>query len=104
MQGLLQIIGKRPCDYSDSCDSELKETWLDGHGNASCAIPDEVVYTVAEVAGLLRVHKSTVYRDIESGRIDAYRVGKGRGTVRIKESALLEYQRRAARHPDGAGA
>jgi excisionase family DNA binding protein len=80
-----------------------KEAWLDGHGNTACAIPGEVVYTVAEVAGLLRVHKSTVYRDVESGRIDAYRVGKGRGTVRIRESAFQEYQRRAAKGVDRQG-
>jgi excisionase family DNA binding protein len=63
------------------------------------AAPDGPVYTVPEVAALLRVHKSTVYRDVESGRIDAYRVGKGRGTVRITADALREYRRRAVTRP-----
>ena len=61
----------------------------------------EAIYTVAEVAALLRVHKSTVYRDVESGRIDAYRAGKGRGTIRIREGAFLIYQERAVTRPEG---
>lgn len=68
------------------------------------AAPDGPVYTVPEVAALLRVHKSTVYRDVESGRIDAYRVGKGRGTVRITDAALREYRRRAVTRPEARAA
>lgn len=66
------------------------------------AAPDGPVYTVPEVAALLRVHKSTVYRDVESGRIVAYRVGKGRGTVRITDAALRKYKSRAITRPAGA--
>jgi excisionase family DNA binding protein len=73
---------------------------LGGHCGTSPALPDDRVYTVPEVAALLRVNKSTVYRDVESGRIEAYRVGKGRGTVRISEGALREYQRRAVTRPE----
>jgi excisionase family DNA binding protein len=78
---------------------------LDCHTPAARAVP-EAVYTVAEVAALLRLHKSTVYRDVESGRIDAYRAGKGRGTIRIREGAFLDYQKRAVTRPeaDAAGA
>jgi excisionase family DNA binding protein len=64
-------------------------------------MPNDRVYTVPEVAALLRVNKSTIYRDVESGRIDAYRVGKGRGTVRISATALAEYRRRAVTRPEG---
>ena len=63
------------------------------------AAPDGPVYTVSEVAKLLRVHKSTVYRDVESGRIDAFRVGKGRGTVRVTAAALRAYRKRAVTRP-----
>ena len=64
-------------------------------------MPDDRVYTVPEVAALLRVNRSTIYRDVESGRIDAYRVGKGRGTVRISAAALAGYRRRAITRPEG---
>jgi excisionase family DNA binding protein len=70
---------------------------LDGNTATACAVPGEAVYTVAEVAAILRVHKSTIYRDVESGRIDAFRVGRGRGTVRISESAFSDYRRAACR-------
>lgn len=73
---------------------------MGGHCGTSSAAPGEQVYTVPEVAALLRVNKSTIYRDVESGRIDAYRVGKGRGTVRISGTALAEYRRRAVTRPE----
>jgi excisionase family DNA binding protein len=75
---------------------------LDGNAPAACAAPSQAVYTVAEVAQLLRLHKSTVYRDVESGRIDAYRAGKGRGTIRIRGEAFLAYQERAVTRPEVA--
>lgn len=72
---------------------------MDGNAPAACAVP-EAVYTVAEVAALLRVHKSTVYRDVETGRIVAFRAGKGRGTIRIREGAFNAYQERAVTRPE----
>jgi excisionase family DNA binding protein len=42
--------------------------------------------TVAEAAALLKVHKSTIWRWIESGSLPAYRVGR-RG-VRLKKEDL----------------
>lgn len=74
---------------------------MDAYAPAACAVP-EAVYTVAEVAQLLRLHKSTVYRDVESGRIDAYRAGKGRGTIRIRGEAFLAYQKNAVTRPEVA--
>jgi excisionase family DNA binding protein len=49
--------------------------------------PDRLqLLTVAEVAGLLRISKSLVYGLVESGRLPASRLGKGRGAIRIKST------------------
>lgn len=48
-------------------------------------------YRVADVARILDVHQSTVYRDIESGRLRALRVGTGKGALRILPDALDAY-------------
>lgn len=47
-------------------------------------------YRVAEVADLLDVHRATVYRDIDAGRCEAYRIGSGSGAIRI---AVEDYQK-----------
>ncbi|WP_207620602.1 helix-turn-helix domain-containing protein [Streptosporangium minutum] len=54
-------------------------------------------YRVAEVARALDVHQSTVYREIESGRLKALRVGKRRGTLRIPVDAFNDYRIRLSR-------
>jgi excisionase family DNA binding protein len=50
----------------------------------------EEVYTIAEVARLMRLSKATVYRYIHDGTLDAFRFGRTwrvrRGTV----AALLD--------------
>ncbi|GGP97382.1 helix-turn-helix domain-containing protein [Streptosporangium pseudovulgare] len=51
-------------------------------------------YRVAEVARILDVHQSTVYREIESGRLRAFRVGNRRGTLRIPADAFEDYRLR----------
>ena len=48
-------------------------------------------YTVKQVAAALGVSGSTVYRDIESGRLEAYRIGVGKGTLRIPHDAFQRY-------------
>lgn len=48
-------------------------------------------YRVADVARILDVHQSTIYRDIESGRLRALRVGVGKGALRILPDALDAY-------------
>lgn len=48
-------------------------------------------YRVAQVAAALDVHPSTIYRDIEAGRLRALRVGAGRGALRIPQAAFDEY-------------
>ncbi|MCX5584255.1 helix-turn-helix domain-containing protein [Streptomyces erythrochromogenes] len=44
-----------------------------------------------EVAAALRVDVSTVYLAIRQGDLTAYRVGAGRGTIRISRAAFDEY-------------
>lgn len=46
---------------------------------------------VKEVAEALRVSPSLVYSLIESGRLPACRVGRGRGSVRVLHEDLLAY-------------
>ena len=35
-----------------------------------------------------------MYRDIEAGRLEAYRIGVGKGTLRIPHDALQRYMAR----------
>jgi excisionase family DNA binding protein len=65
------------------------------HGTTAPAANPGVVYRVSELAALLKVDINVIYRDVASGRIDAYRVGKGRGTIRIPEAALRGYKANA---------
>lgn len=54
---------------------------------------DEPVWTAREVAARLRVSPSLVY-DLVGGdrpRLRSFRIGRGRGCIRIPESAILEY-------------
>ena len=47
--------------------------------------------TVSEASRRMSVSKSTVYREIDAGELRAYRIGPGKGSVRIPEDAILEY-------------
>lgn len=46
---------------------------------------------VKDIASALLVDKATVYREIQSGRLPSYRVGTGRGTIRISRAAFEQY-------------
>lgn len=46
---------------------------------------------VQDIAIALRVDKATVYREIAAGRLPSYRVGSGRGTIRVPRAAFSEY-------------
>lgn len=61
----------------------------------------EPMLTVAEIAALLRVSKWTVYRLVEDGDLQSIRVGRGKGSIRIFESAYVEYvaKRKTAAQP-----
>ncbi len=52
----------------------------------------EKVYTVNEVAEILRVHPRTVHRMIKAGELDAFTIRERE--YRIKQSALDAYMRR----------
>jgi excisionase family DNA binding protein len=46
---------------------------------------------VQDIAIALRVDRATVYREIAAGRLTSYRVGSGRGTIRVPHSAFTQY-------------
>jgi excisionase family DNA binding protein len=51
------------------------------------------VYRVKDIAERFDVHRSTIYRAIESGQLDAIKIGAGtgKGALRVPESALLAW-------------
>ncbi|PRW61680.1 DNA-binding protein [Actinopolyspora mortivallis] len=62
---------------------------------------------VRAVAERLDVSVNTIYRAIESGELRALKIGAGKGTLRVPESALVDYERaceRAAHETDVTGA
>ncbi|MFJ8822391.1 hypothetical protein ACIREE_11475 [Streptomyces sp. NPDC102467] len=49
---------------------------------------------VRDIAIALRPHhvtKATIYQEIASGRLPSYRVGVGRGTIRVSRAAFTRY-------------
>lgn len=46
---------------------------------------------VKDIASALQVDRATVYREIQSGRLPAYRVGTGRGTIRVSRATFEQY-------------
>ena len=51
----------------------------------------EAVWTTDEVAEMLRTNRQTIIREIDAGRLDAFRLGRA---YRIKQSALDAYTAR----------
>ena len=49
------------------------------------------MYRVSEVAGHFEVSVATIYRAIESGQLDALKLGTGRGTLRVTGVAVLAF-------------
>jgi excisionase family DNA binding protein len=49
------------------------------------------MYTVREIAERLNVSESNVYALVRSGRLGCYRIGNGRGAIRISEQTLQRY-------------
>jgi len=49
------------------------------------------MYRVREVAGHFEVSVATIYRAIESGQLDAVKLGTGRGTLRVPGVGVLAY-------------
>jgi len=59
-----------------------------------------IVYLrVAQVAAQLNVHRTTVYRAIESGDLAAVKFGQGRGGLRVSADALAAYLANAEVQP-----
>jgi excisionase family DNA binding protein len=56
------------------------------------ALAEVKFLTVAEVAGVMRVSKMTVYRMVHSGDLPAVRVGR---SFRVPEKAVHDYLRAA---------
>jgi excisionase family DNA binding protein len=52
----------------------------------------QTLFRVAEIAARLTVDKTTVYRQIKAGRLEAIRIGSGRGTVRVPAESLAKYE------------
>jgi excisionase family DNA binding protein len=46
---------------------------------------------VKTIAEALRVTDATVYAEIKSGRLPSYRIGQGRGTIRVPRAAFTQY-------------
>lgn len=53
--------------------------------------PEREPLRVKAIAGALRVDTATIYREIKAGRLDSYRVGSGRGTIRVSRDAFRAY-------------
>ena len=49
------------------------------------------LYRVKAVAEALDVSPATVYRAIESGALAAYKLGTGKGTLRVQGAAVTAY-------------
>lgn len=46
---------------------------------------------VNDIATALRVSVHTVYAEIKAGRLASYRIGTGRGTIRVSRTAFTAY-------------
>jgi len=58
------------------------------------------MYRVSEVAGHFEVSVATIYRAIESGQLDALKLGTpGRGALRVPGAAVLAYAKACAPAP-----
>jgi len=49
------------------------------------------MYRVRDVAGHFEVSVATIYRAIESGQLDALKLGTGRGALRVPGAAVLAF-------------
>jgi excisionase family DNA binding protein len=47
--------------------------------------------TVTEIAARLKVSRSTIYNAVEAGILSHYRIGLGRGAIRVSEEQLQKF-------------
>jgi excisionase family DNA binding protein len=59
---------------------------------------DFMLLTVRQVAENLSVSQACVYALLKRGRLAAYRIGIGRGAIRIRQEDLDEYLQRCQTH------
>jgi excisionase family DNA binding protein len=71
-----------------------QDSWRPGTGNGGALVPgtqisagDSKLWTVAEIAVLLRVSAMTVYRMVNSGELRSVRIGRA---IRVRENALRD--------------
>lgn len=76
--------GRRIRDWVSEMHDELTAP-------ATQQAPEQLPLRVKVVADALRVDTTTVYREIAAGRLSSYRVGSGRGTIRIPRAAFTQY-------------
>jgi len=62
------------------------------------------MYRVREVAGHFEVSVATIYRAIESGQLDALKLGTGRGALRVPGVAVLAFTAACAPAPAATAA
>jgi len=58
---------------------------------AESQAPNSPPLRVQDIATALRIDRATVYREIAAGRLGSYRVGSGRGTIRVPRAAFTQY-------------
>jgi excisionase family DNA binding protein len=58
---------------------------------AQTQAPEGEPLRVKDIATALRVANATVYAEIRAGRLESYRVGQGRGTIRVSRAAFTQY-------------
>jgi excisionase family DNA binding protein len=58
------------------------------------------MYKVSEVHKMLRISRASAYALIESGQLPCYRIGLGRGTIRVSETQLQSYLKAAGQEPE----
>jgi excisionase family DNA binding protein len=46
---------------------------------------------VKDIAAALRVSTDSVYAEIKAERLPSYRIGSGRGTIRVSRAAFAQY-------------
>jgi excisionase family DNA binding protein len=62
------------------------------HSQVTAEAPTRApAFRVKDVAAALGVDSSTVYAAVRNGELSAYRVGQGRGTIRIPRASLKQY-------------
>lgn len=54
-------------------------------------VNDTRLYRVKAVAGMFDVSVATIYRAIESGALEALKIGAGKGAIRVPGHAIAAY-------------